>query len=60
MNKEGVAEYTSKRVSKHHMGIAYIVIVLLIGIGGGASHSGVPHERLGSPDGLFGDEVDRT
>jgi hypothetical protein len=34
-----VAEYTSKQVSKRHsakyrdMGIAYIVIVLLIGIG---------------------------
>jgi hypothetical protein len=39
MDKEGVAEYTSKRVSKCHsakyqdMGIAYMVIVLLIGIG---------------------------
>jgi hypothetical protein len=39
MNKEGVAECTSKRVSKRHsakyqdMGIAYMVIVLLIGIG---------------------------
>jgi hypothetical protein len=38
-NKEGVAECTSKRVSKCpnakylDMGIAYMVIVLLIGIG---------------------------
>jgi hypothetical protein len=51
MNKECVAEGTSKRVSKHHnakyqdMGIAYMVIVLLIGIGGGTSYFGLPHEQ---------------
>jgi hypothetical protein len=60
-----VAECTSKQVSKHpnakyqDMGIAYMVIVLLIGIGGGASHSVMPHEWSGGLDGPLGDEVDR-
>jgi hypothetical protein len=37
-----------------------MVIVLLIRIGGGTSHSGMPHERLGGLDGLLSNEVDRT